>query len=951
MRRGALLALAVLAGTALPAAADESHRVQAAQRLSAWLRQQPPLVDPLGLVWTTPQALAEQRDAQTELLRALDDLARHGRLSPESATRLQRWVDAMPATGRVRLPAVDPDWLEANPRRDPLLAAGDGLRAHGESLAVRVLTDEPRACDVPHKPGLRARDYVLACFDATLERAWVVQPDGRLQHVGVAAWNQSVQDEPAAGAWIWAPRNARLPEAFHRQWAQWLAWQGPSNAVPSQRLPPGTQREPPEPQTPGHFDFQGRGLEPRPTSSDWGNVGLLQTPTARMRPEGSFWIHLHDVSPYRQGAVMLQPLPWLETGFRYVSIRNRLYGAADFSGAQSYKDKSIDLKLRLLEEGARLPALAVGWRDMGGTGLFSGEYLVASRRWGRLDASLGMGWGYLGNRAQFSNPLSAVAGDRFKVRENDVGQGGTFGVGSWFRGPTSLFGGLEYQSPWNLDFKVEYDPGNYQREPLGNAFEVRSPLNWGVVYKAARGVELSLGLSRGNRVALGWTLYTDLAGLHMPKVTDPTLPRPRADREQVPPAWKDMARDIERHTQWRVAQILDGQDRVTVQASQSVTPAPRERFDKAAQVMDAHLPSRYEVFTVEHQFAGQPLVAETVARSAWMAQQNQPARSAASAAPPQSVAYEPKPSSGDPRLPENAFKASLDPGLDFIHTLGGPDGFLLYQFSLALRANLTLPTGAELKGTLRQRLLNNYDRFRFGGFSDLPRVRTFLREYFVTSSTTLNNLTLSQSTRVGDHLYAAAYAGLFEEMFGGVGTEALYRRPGSRFALGLDVNHVRQRDFAQDLGFRDYRVTTGHATGYWTTPWEGIHASLAVGQYLAGDRGATLFVNKTFRNGAIMGAFATKTNVPAATFGEGSFDKGIFWAIPFDAFLTSSSRSYANFAWKPLTRDGGAMVIRPVRLFTETEWLNPEAYRYRPAPPPNDRVAPDDRVDAHAGGR
>jgi len=108
-----------------------------------------------------------------------------------------------------------------------------------------------------------------------------------------------------------------------------------------------------------------------------------------------------------------------------------------------------------------------------------------------------------------------------------------------------------------------------------------------------------------------------------------------------------------------------------------------------------------------------------------------------------------------------------------------------------------------------------------------------------------------------------------------------------------------------------------------------------------------LTVAKVFANGATMGAFATKTNVPAAVFGEGSFDKGIYWAIPFDAMLTSSSRYYANFTWKPLTRDGGAKVGRPVSLFNETAWLSPLANTYQPSPPNNDSVAPDDRLEPY----
>lgn len=82
---------------------------------------------------------------------------------------------------------------------------------------------------------------------------------------------------------------------------------------------------------------------------------------------------------------------------------------------------------------------------------------------------------------------------------------------------------------------------------------------------------------------------------------------------------------------------------------------------------------------------------------------------------------------------------------------------------------------------------------------------------------------------------------------------------------------------------------------------------------------------------AAMGAFVTKTNVSAQQFGEGSFNKGVYWSIPFDAFMTSSSRLRANFSWIPLTRDGGAMLARPYVLHGETGQLSPNATFYAPA--------------------
>ena len=111
--------------------------------------------------------------------------------------------------------------------------------------------------------------------------------------------------------------------------------------------------------------------------------------------------------------------------------------------------------------------------------------------------------------------------------------------------------------------------------------------------------------------------------------------------------------------------------------------------------------------------------------------------------------------------------------------------------------------------------------------------------------------------------FGSVYGGYLEDMFAGVGAEAMYRQSASRWAFGVDINQVRQRDFAQNFALLNpaYQATTGHFTTYWQTPLEGVTARLALGQYLAGDRGATLTMTKTFRNGSVLGIFATKTNV------------------------------------------------------------------------------------------
>ncbi|MEY4862175.1 MAG: hypothetical protein RLZ51_270, partial [Pseudomonadota bacterium] len=268
------------------------------------------------------------------------------------------------------------------------------------------------------------------------------------------------------------------------------------------------------------------------------------------------------------------------------------------------------------------------------------------------------------------------------------------------------------------------------------------------------------------------------------------------------------------------------------------------------------------------------------------------------------------PSSIDLQTP--AFSVGVGPSYQQI--LGGPDGFLLFKLGAQVDAQWRLAPGTWIAGSADLRVIDNYDRFKYTAPSELPRVRTYAREYATASRFTIPMLQAQQVWALGQGHHLSVYGGLLEPMFGGVGAEWLWRPWNGRVALGLDVNQVWQRDFEQDFGFRDYRVTTGHVSVYWDTGWHDLQAKLMVGQYLAGDVGATLDVRRQFANGVSIGAWATKTNVSSAQFGEGSFDKGIYLRVPFDVLLARATPGMANIVWNPLTRDGGARLQRRFTL-------------------------------------
>lgn len=908
------------------------------ERLSDWLlRNAGPGADTTSLHWRAQS----ERHAQEQLRRAVLQSLQHSSdlsLDPQTRETLASWLQSLPLTGRLPLAGSDARWLQSAPRQDPILGTLQTVVLTPRPSQVAVLDSQGQTCLQPHRPGALALHYLQACATAgqavEADRAWLAQPDGRVSQAGIASWNLEPQDEPAPGAWIWAPaRQEGFSPALSDQLARLLATQ-----LPAEFTLNGQGRTAPVTAAPATERPRARPI----TSNDWGEAGYLQTPSARMAGAGSARFHISRVAPYTRVSTQLQPLDWFEAGFRYTSVSNRLYGPEELSGDQSYKDKSIDLKFRLKQEDARWPELAIGLRDGGGTGLFSSEYLVASKRWGNWDGSLGLGWGNLGSRGNLGNPLASLLGARFKTRPAaSTVTGGTANTSGWFKGPTALFGGVQWHSPaerWIV--KAELDGNDYQHEPQDNHQAVKTPLNFGLVYRYSPHIDFSVGVERGNQIMTGITLHGALDQLHSPKLFDQPLPAIAAQatdssqRQQLP----TLAQSIELYTGWQVRQIDEQASRTTLVAEVDGALYLQERVQRAITLLHNNTPASSQQFELQLQAHGLPLSTVRVDRAEWLAQNTnaQPPSqrlSVQTVHPTTVVARSSPQAAASPSWQARQAGLEWEVAPSYRQILGGPNNFLLYQLGVQLKFEQALADRTWVAGNANLRLLDNYDNFSYDGPSKLPRVRTLQRQFVTTSRATLPLLQLTHVQPLGNGHYVSAYGGMLESMYGGAGTEWLYRPWHSRFAFGIDANHVRQRDFHQNLALRDYSVNTGHATLYWDTGWNDMQAKLSTGRYLAGDKGATLEIKRSFKNGVSIGAWATKTNVSKAQFGEGSFDKGIYVSIPFDAMLPLSSASSANLVWSPLTRDGGAKLNRRYPLFDLTEASGPRAFQWSAAKP------------------
>ncbi len=911
------------------------------ERLSDWLlrRPQDPQAFSSGLSWQVPRARVTQTFLQNELLLQIH-LSKV--LNPRDQHALAKLVRWLPTTGRVRLPTAEARWLQAHPKSDPILEPSHTVYLPQRAKTITVLREDASFCTVPHQSGWRAMDYLTLCKPyqiSRIDRVWVIQPDGSTKDFGVAQWNLQAQDELAPGALMWAPtRDSGWSEKVGSLISEFLATQrydtilhidGELRGSNSDGIKPGSSNliAPVLPARDAVF-----------TSNNLGMIGLLQTPTARFEKAGQVRFNFSRIYPYDRYNVFLQPFDWLEAGFRYTDIVNRAYGEAALSGDQTYKDKSIDFRVKLLEETAHLPQVALGMIDVGGTGLFSSEFIVANKRFGNFDWNLGVGWGNMGTSANVRNPLSLIS-KKFDTRVNSSSQGGSANVNAYFRGPTAVFGGLQYHTPWDKwVLKAEYEGNNYQRQPLNNNQTQRTPVNLGLVYRYHPSLDISLGVERGNAIMLGITLHASVAQLHAPKVSDPPTPRIIYERPTKDPVWLGTAADVSAMSGWAVRQIDRVGNALQVRIEGAQGAHWNERIERITAVLHRDAPASIDTFELLISEQGVVLTERVIIREIW-ARQN--TRFEPGTTQPAAIASR-EPSELDKKnatalweRPSSPFGYVLVPSWQ--QNIGGPDGFLLFRAGLSVPMRYKINESTAVNAAVGLNILDNFDKFKYDGPSKLPRVRTNLRQYMTESRVNVPNLQLTHFSQLATNQYYSVYGGYLEAMFGGIGAEWLHRPWHSSLAFGVDVNYVQQRDFDQFFGFdragtqTGYRTATGHATAYWDTGWKSTHLSLSMGRYLAKDIGATVDISRTFNNGVSVGAWVTRTNVSAEQFGEGSFDKGMYLRIPFDVMTTTRSGDTANLVYNPLTRDGGARLNRSFTLHGATTARSKRDTSYSPA--------------------
>lgn len=611
-----------------------------------------------------------------------------------------------------------------------------------------------------------------------------------------------------------------------------------------------------------------------------GIIGLINLPTARFYDESAHGITLYDGTPDQKITLTASPFDWMEASFFYTNVQGKPY--CEFLSEevcrQDYKDKGFNLKLRLKEEGL-FPAIAVGFNDFAGTGLYASEYIVGSYGVNKIDLHFGLGWGALnGSDDSFKNPFSYIS-DSFNERPIGYSsKGGQFEPSQYFSGTTaSPFYGISYSLNHKTLLKFEKDTTEINE--LGIDYDDRSSkYSLGIDYSINNNFNIGLSFERGNYFSLKFIYKNN------PKNSYKSYEYKKAQMDENESKYTKLILNLEENG-IGVNKIRESANSIGLELTQFIHPNLRVVEEIIAEASkDAGIKKNIKK---DLRVADLRAISETdknFENNSKLIYERNKTKSFSSST---NIRFRPFLASR-----EEFFKGSL---------LLENDSEYIFKDNLFFSANL------------KYSLADNFDDLRYPPVDTFPaQVRSDVKQYLrnIDKGVVIGRAQIDYHLTLTDNHHMMLTGGILEDMFVGYGGEYLFFENGKNYAFGVELFKVKKRDYEWGFGTLDYENLTGSMNYYYrnygTVPFD---LKMSIGEYLAGDFGTTIELSRSYANGMNFGVFASFTDVTSEQFGEGSFDKGIFFNIPIYGNLI-------NYTWRPLTKDPGAKLIRRNSLYS-----------------------------------
>jgi DNA-binding protein len=616
--------------------------------------------------------------------------------------------------------------------------------------------------------------------------------------------------------------------------------------------------------------------------------------------------------------ISFQALPQLGVSFRYGGLGS----GGGFAQNRLSWDRSFDAHISVLDERSYFPAISLGLRDFIGTGWYSSEYIVGTKSLGNLELTVGLGFGRLAGRNTISNPLAALS-SKFAQRDTkSFGRGGTLSNINWFQGDAAAFYGIHYRVNEKMTVALEYTPDLMLRE--SSYLDANSPWNFGTSYQFNNYVSLSAQYLHGSQVSITAQVSVNpsrppfLGGQELA----PIPMRLRSNQSSlVSSSDESIIRKVLAVDGFEIQHFKLENDIASIGVKNTKFRSIAQAVGRVASTLQRFTSDEIKIANISFYSQNLQTVNYRVDLEKITSEQFFPV-----SADEKNLSIEVIDLNNFQSIEnKQPFKWGIGPYI--AHRLFNPDLPLSLETGIEFAAGYQIANGLEISGSIRKSVLTNLTDNKRRSNSSLPHVHSDWVLYDLAGQTGhIHELKMSYLKNLAPGLYGSAHAGLLERMYAGIGGEILYKPAQWPVAVGLDIHRVKTRDYDMKFDLLDYETTVGHLSLYYDAGHM-FDIEVNAGRYLAGDWGATTTISRKFGSGWEVGGYATLTDVPFDTFGEGSFDKAIFVSIPIDWIISSPTRTKRRLTLRPITRDGGAQLSSARQLYRHVESFQNASFR------------------------
>jgi hypothetical protein len=605
-----------------------------------------------------------------------------------------------------------------------------------------------------------------------------------------------------------------------------------------------------------------------------GVIGLINMPSARFYDEAAHGITFYDGTPDQKITMTSFPYDWMEASFFYMNIPDKILcrdNQFNQTFCQGYKDKGFNFKLRIKEED-NLPAIAIGINDIAGTGFYSSEYIVGSYGINRTDFHFGIGWGALnGSGNSFKNPLGYLYDGFYSRPIKTEDKGGQFQPGRYFSGKTaSPFFGLSHSVNANLLIKLEYD---ITQTPGLVGYELpKDDFSYGVEYTFRDNFTVGFSNERGNYTSLKFVYKNN--PLTKVKNFKPKKAYPKEGDNKYTKLIKNL-----NSNSIGVDSIIETPEFIGLELTQFTHP----NLDIVEQIIDF---SAYDA-GIDKEIKKELKVASLKGVSEIDEESKRNAE----------LIYQ--------RNTSRRFNTSTN--FKIRPFFAAREGFFKWSLLLENDSEYIIKDNFFFTSNLKFSIDDNFDDLTIPPKDTYPaQVRSDVKDYLrnIDEGIIIGRAQFDYHLTPKKNHHIMLTAGILEDMFMGYGFEYLYLKEESNYGIGFEVFDVQKRDHMMKFGTLDYKNTISSINYYYrNTNIIPFDLKISTGEYLAGDKGTTFEMSRKYLNGMEFGVFASFTDVTSEQFGEGTFDKGIFFNIPVYG-------NFINYTWRPLTKDPGSKLNR-----------------------------------------